>query len=320
MATASRALSNPELVAENTRDAVRGAVESCGYKMNFAARSLRTQRSYTLLALLPELDSLFYPEILCGIEEGARNGGYSIILGLNGRMASGEAGYYEMLDSRRADGLLIVDGGLRNLTPQGLRPPVPFVQLLEFQHCSANPAVSIDDHAAAVAATRHLIEFGHRRIAHVAGRAGMTSALLRKNGFRHAMMEARLDVDPRLIVEGQYDFDSGSAAVERLMILEDKPTAVFCANDATAIGVLHRCASLGIEVPRQLSVIGIDDVDSAAATTPPLTTIRQPRHMIGVSAASLLIDLIDGHDIPTANVVLPFDLVVRGSTAPAPHS
>lgn len=320
VATASRALSNPDLVAETTRRAVASAAESCGYKLNFMARSLRTQKSSVMLAVLPELDNHFYPEIVRGIEEGARSRGYSIMLGFTRMTEARERHYYDMLSNRRADGLLAVDDGLQILLEKGYRPPVPFVELMESYSRTGAPSVRIDDRAAAQAAAGHLVGLGHRRIGHIAGQINSVAGRQRIAGYRDALAEAGLVYDPGLVVHGEYNVDSGARGAAALLAGRQPPTAIFCANDATALGVLRHCYHDGIAVPAALSVIGMNDVRTAASATPALTTIRQPCHQLGLTASHLLADLIEGHTDHSSEVVLPFELVVRNSTAPPAHS
>ncbi|MCB1380706.1 MAG: LacI family DNA-binding transcriptional regulator [Alphaproteobacteria bacterium] len=319
-ATASRALSNPDVVAEDTRKAVQSAAASCGYKINLVARSLRTHRSQTLLVLVPGIDNNFYPEIISGLETGALERGYSMILGFTGKDEAREQAYLELLNARRADGLIVVDDGLRSLNPQMLPPDVPTVHLLEAKSGRKTAAVHIDDEAAAFMATRHLLDLGHRRIAHVSGRPSSEAASRRCTGYQRALATAGICADPGLVLGGSYDLCAGYEAAASLLALTDPPTAVFCANDSTAIGVLRHCKEQGRRVPQTMSVVGFDDVSDAALTDPPLTTIRQPRHQIGLSAIGAVMDIIDGRKDVVRDVILPHELVVRQSTAPPPHS
>ena len=319
-ATASRALSNPDLVAPSTRKAVEDAARTCGYKVNLVARSLRTQRSQTILVLVPGIGNQFYPEIIEGLESCARGSGYSIILGFTGKDAEREQSYIELLNNQRADGLVIVDDGVRHMVESGVRFAVPTVQLMEAECGSSIASVRIDDMEAACMATRHLIELGHRRIAHVCGRKSSIVAGRRLSGYRKALDGAGLAADAELVLDGTYDFDSGVAAVDRVKAMAQPPSAVFCANDATALGALWRCRKLGIGVPQQLSIVGIDDIADAALSDPPLTTIRQPRHQLGTTGMAVLIELIDGRHSHDVDIVLPHELVVRASTAAPAYS
>jgi LacI family repressor for deo operon, udp, cdd, tsx, nupC, and nupG len=317
-ATASRALSNPDLVAISTRKAVQAAAENFGYKVNLVARSLRKQCSQAILVLIPALDNQFYPEIFHGIEVGAHRRGYSIVLGFTSRDHWREPDYLEILNDRRADGLIVVDPHVRKLVENGVRRPVPVVQLLGAP-AGAMATVRIDDAAAAAAVTQHFISLGHRRIAHVRGGCSSFAAERRVAGYRQALEDAGIAFDDDLLIHGDNSYASGSAAIDALTALQVAPTAVFCADDTMALGALWRCKQRGLSVPGDISIAGIDDIYSASISDPPLTTVRQPRQDIGAAGAEMLIAMLEGRRAMAREIVLPHELVVRSSTA-APHS
>lgn len=317
-ATASRALSNPDLVAVSTRKAVQAAAENFGYKVNLVARSLRKQCSQAILVLIPSLDNQVYPEIFHGIEAGAHRRGYAIVPGFTSREHWAEQTYLDIINARRADGLIIVDPEVRRQVEAGVRGPIPIVQLLEAP-AGATASVRIDDEAAGVALMQHLIGLGHRRIAHVRGPHDSAVAERRLAGFRRALAEAGLSADQGLIVEGDGSFAAGAAAMDALMGRARPPTAVFCVNDTVALGAMRRAKQLGLSVPGDVSIVGIDDIYSAAIADPPLTTIRQPRQDIGAAGVDMLVGMLEGRRGVAREIILPHELVVRASTA-APHS
>lgn len=315
VATASRALSNPDLVAEHTRDLVRQAAESCGYRINLVARSLRTRRSNTVLVLIPDINNEFYPEIICGMEHHAHDMGYSVILGMTGNALEREESYYELLSTHRIDGLVILDGGIDRLLENGIHPSLPTVQVLECTGGTSLPFVRIDDHAVMEIAIAHLVGLGHRRIAHIAGSADSLVAHERIEGFRTAMKSRDLAVPPDLVKTGDYHHDGGRTAMQALLGLTAAPTAVICANDASALGAIQACQLAGLHVPHDMSVMGIDDITSAAQSAPQLTTIRQPRRAIGQRAMEILIEMMHHNRNIQTQVVMPTELVLRQSTA-----
>lgn len=319
VATASRALSNPDLVAEDTRRIVREAAEACGYRINLLARSLRMRRTDTVLALIPGIDNDFYPEIISGMEKYAHDQGFAIILGLTSNDIDREHSYYQLLGAQRADGLVILDGGIDKLIENGLKPDVPVVQVLECTGGPSMPSVLIDEHEVAERAVAHLHDLGHRRIGHITGSSNSMVSWERVNGFHAAMQRRGLLVCNEMIVSGNYVFDDGESAMMRLLTLNVPPTAVFCANDASAAGAIRACRAAGRRVPHEVSIIGIDDTPLSCKCDPPLTTIRQPRKKIGETAMQIVISLIRGHRDVATRVVMPTELVVRGSTAPAPN-
>ena len=317
VATASRALSNPDLVAEDTRKAVREAADACGYRINLLARSLRKRRTDTVLALIPDIGNTFYPDIISSMERTARAQGMAVILGLTFNQFDKENSYYELLGAQRADGLVILDGGMDALIAAGIQPTMPVVQVLECAGGPSMPSVLIDELEVAERAVAHLFDLGHRRIGHIAGSSNSLVSWERIQGFRDALGRRSIPDCPHMIATGNYNHQDGEAAMTRLLQQDVRPTAVFCANDESALGSMRACRSLGYKVPEQISIIGVDDTTVAALSDPGLTTIRQPRERIGEEAMNLLINLIRGKTDIEKRLVLPTELVVRGSTAVA---
>ena len=192
VATASRALSNPDLVADGTRRAVRDAAASCGYKINLVARSLRIQRTDTLLVLAPCIDNSFYPGLVRSIEESALAMGYAIIVGFTRKTDKYREAYGELLSAGRVDGMAVMDGGSGVDRFTGPRPDLPVVQVFDQIYESPVPVVRVDEQQVADLAVHQLASMGHRRIAHIAGAADSPSARQRRDGYAAAM--ARLPV------------------------------------------------------------------------------------------------------------------------------
>jgi LacI family transcriptional regulator len=179
---------------------------------------------------------------------------------------------------------------------------------------SGLPTVDADNLNGAVIATEHLLELGHRRIGFLAGRPDLESAHLRERGYRVALERAGIEVVPSLIRVGGYQVDTAEAATRQLLELDDRPTAIFAANDVSAIAAMSVARSMGLVVPDDLSVIGFDNVPESALSEPPLTTIHQPIQQMGFDAAKILIRLIDGTQPVPDHTLLPTRLVVRGSS------
>lgn len=318
-ATASRALSNPGLVSAGTRQAVLSAAARAGYRPNLIARSLRKQQARAVVVLVPGLDNPFSPDIIRGIETAARTRDYSVVLGLTMNDQAVESSYVEMVHSQRADGILVLDGGLQHMLQERRAFPIPSVQVVERLPGAIMPWVGIDDRAAAMKATRHLLDLGHRRIGHIAGLARYSVTPDRIAGYGAALNAAGLHIDPALVVAGDFHFAGGQAATQRLMALPDPPTALFCGNDDSALGALRQLRKLGLKVPRDVSIVGFDDIQLAPTAEPPLTTLRQPRYDIGYSAMTLLIDMLAGASVGDKDIVLPVDMILRDSSAPPPR-
>jgi LacI family transcriptional regulator len=180
------------------------------------------------------------------------------------------------------------------------------------------PTVESDSFGGARNATAFLIGLGHRRIAYVAGRPDLRSSNLRDAGYRRALAEAGIPFDPSLVAVGRYEHDTVREVAHPLLSRPDRPTAVFAANDISAIAVMEVAAELGLDVPRDLSVIGFDDVPEASQASPPLTTVRQPMQSLGAAAADLLIALMGGESPERIHLRLPTRLVRRATTAAPP--
>jgi LacI family repressor for deo operon, udp, cdd, tsx, nupC, and nupG len=304
------------MVSPDTREAVQKAAAEVGYQPNLIARSLRTQSTNSIFVLLPSLESPFYPEIIRGLDWAAHERGYAMMLGLTGNEKGRQSSYIDLARRQRPDGVIVLDCELTHLLGANGPFQAPAVQVLEKSDGSPHPSVTIDDRAAAAVATRHLVELGHRRIAHILGMEASTVAALRHQGYLDALAEAGIAADPALMVRGNFQHEGGINCASQLMAEATPPTAIFCANDETAIGAILRLKQLGYSVPQDVSIIGFDDIERSAVQSPPLTTIRQPRFEIGTAAMTLLLDTIAGKILRQPHVTLPVELILRSSTAP----
>lgn len=319
IATVSRCLHTPDIVAAQTRDKVLGAVRQTGYNLNAAAQSLRQRRSNTVLVVVPEIGNTFFSEILGGIELESSAAGMTMLIGNTGRSKAREDSYVRYLLNGRADGALLLadpQSGWFDIPIRNSLGIPPIVAISEVGPDSGPVTVSIDNEAAAQTAVRHLIEQGHRNIAHVAGPSSNILTVQRLMGYRRAMAEAGLPVLAAQEFQGDFGLASGRAVFARFVAQSPRPTALFFGNDEMAMGFLSTAYAAGVRVPRDVSVVGFDDIQFAQSCIPALTTIRQPWAAMGAAAMRMLL-LIIANDIP-ASVRLPFDLVIRDSTARLP--
>ncbi|PZF77224.1 LacI family transcriptional regulator [Aestuariivirga litoralis] len=315
VATASRALSNPDLVADGTRRAVRDAAASCGYKINLVARSLRIQRTDTLLVLTPCIDNAFYPGLVRSIEDTALAMGYAIIVGFTRKSEKYREAYGELLSAGRVDGMVVVDGGSGVERFTGPQPDLPVVQVFDRIYDAPVPVVRVDDHHVADLAVHQLASMGHRRIAHISGDVGQHSARERRDGYRAAMAKLGLPVEDHLVRNGTGHRDGGAEAMRQLLDMAQPPTAVFCANDTMACAAMDVCRDRGIHVPGDISFIGADGTPDGQHAYPSLTTVDVPRAEAGTRAVEKLVGLIRGQAV-APDTVLPVELKLRGSCAP----
>ena len=318
-ATVSRVLSTPEKVSEAARERVFEAVRQTGYTINQAARSLRMRAARTILIAIPNIGNPFYSTIVDAVIRAASARGYSVLVAAH----LGEDPTRWLSDyllSNKADGLVVFDGSLDTQSLHEVMGAIAMLPLVGAYDEPLDPQVNSvisDNRAAAVRAVQHLIDYGHTRIGHVSGPSRRPVPNERLVGFHEAMQSAGLQIHPEWIIPGTYSMEAGVAAADSLAALPDRPSAVFCANDEMAIGLISRLREHGIECPRDISVIGFDDIDVSRYFAPPLTTMRQPREEIGRLATDMVIDIIEGAAVGEGpqHIVLTSPLVVRASTA-----
>ncbi len=314
VATVSRALSRPELLRRETRDRVMTVVDRLGYRPNVLARGLRRGRTRAILLIVPNL-SPFFLEIFAGAEDVARQADFALLLGNSNGDPEREEACFDQVRSGRADGIILLTGVAPAAYAPGKRPLPPLVTVLERLPGRTVPVIRTDHRVGAAEATRHLVELGHRRIAHIAGSKRAPSTARRLEGYRAALEAAALPLSPELIYPGDFTMQSGAAGIERLMALDEPPTAVLCGNDEMAFGAIRMLHKLGLTVPKDVSIVGFDDQNMAAFYNPPLTTVNIPRHELGRRAALQLIEQLEGREV-AHEVVLPTRLIIRESTAP----
>jgi LacI family repressor for deo operon, udp, cdd, tsx, nupC, and nupG len=299
---------------------IEEAVASTGYTINQAARSLRLRTAKTILIALPNIGNPFYSAILDAVVNEASSRGYGVLVA--NRLGDDPTSWLrDYFLSHRADGLLLFDASLDAASLYGLplnHGRLPLVVVCDELLDARFNVVTIDNAGASREAVDYLIGLGHRRIGHIRGPVVRHYPNERFNGFRAALNAAGLPVRPEWILPGDHSTRGGVAAARQFLALTDRPTAMFCANDETAIGFISEIRADGLECPRDVSVIGFDDIGVAQHLLPPLTTVRQPREELGRASTAALIDILEGAKQSRGPLhrVLKSELIVRGSTAP----
>jgi len=316
VATVSKVINGRYGVAPATFTRVMGVVSDLGYESSLVASSLRRTRTNVIGILVAEFEP-FSTELLKAIAAAADGSGYEL-LAYSGPIADENRVGWELRSLSRLAGTLI-DGAII-VTPTVLlnSPSIPVVAIDPHTGDGGPSTIGSDNVEGAKIATEHLISLGHRRIAHIRGRTDLESANLREIGYRESLAEHGIPFDPELLRDGNYRAPQTDDAARELLSRPDRPTAVFAANDLSAIRVLDIAAELGIRVPEELSVIGFDNIPEAAAAMPQLTTVAQPLRELGAQALKMLLELLRGDDT-VRHVHLPATLVVRASTGPAPR-
>ena len=311
VATVSRTLKNPDVVAPATRERVQAAVAAANYRPNGMAVQFRSRRTGNLVVLVPLIANSFFARVIAGIQQAAQAAGYRVLLCDTAGDEIREREYAELVYARQADGVI----QLRAFDPfagQGDIPPV--VNACEVLAEHPWPKVRLDNRAAARCLTEHLLALGHRRIALIKGPEDSPLTLERLAGYQEALTQAGIALDPGLLHEGDFTLAAGAAAAKALLALPERPTALFCCSDEMAIGALQVLRRSGLRVPEDISLAGFDDIAFAAYTEPPLTTIAQPAEAFGQRAVAMLLEVLNGGTPAAREVVLPFELKVRGST------
>ncbi|WP_404870200.1 LacI family DNA-binding transcriptional regulator [Kitasatospora griseola] len=314
--TVSKVLNGRTDVAPATRAKVEEILRRTGYRR----RRTTAPPSRLLDLVFHQLDSAWAVEVIRGVENVARDEGLSIVLSESaGRLTPGQT-WVDGVLARRPAGVVLVLSDLDAAQRDQLTSrDIPFVVLDPAgDPADGVPAVGTGNWQGGLAATRHLLDLGHRRIAVISGPSGMMCSRARVDGYRTALETARLPVDPELIHEGDFHHEAGYAAARALLTHDDRPTAIFAGNDLQALGVYEAARELGLRVPQDLSVVGFDDLPLARWVGPPLTTVRQPLVEMAETAARLAVELGRGEHPAATRVDLATSLVVRASTAPPP--
>jgi LacI family transcriptional regulator len=315
VATVSKVINGRYGVAAATSEKVMEVVTRLGYESSLVASSLRRQRTDVIGILVAEFEP-FATELLKGVSGAVAGTGYDV-LAYSGSVSGDNRVGWERRSLSRLAGTLI-DGAVI-VTPTVVFPTtsIPVVAIDPHTGPTGPTTIDSDNVGGARAATRHLLELGHRRIGHVRGRTDLESAHRRERGYREALAEAGVPFDPDLVRDGGYRAATTTQAARELLELPDRPTAIFAANDLSAIRTVEVARELGLRVPQDLSVVGFDNIPEASNCEPPLTTVAQPLQQMGAAAVRMLLDLLDGKE-REQHVHMPARLVVRRSSGPAP--
>jgi len=312
VATVSKVVNGRWGVAQATVDRVQQVIDQLGYEASLGAQSLRSHRTNVLGILVAEFEP-FSTELLKGVSAKVAQTDYELLAYAAG--AHGTKVGWERRSLARLSGTLIDGAILVTPTVVEAKQGIHVVAIDPHTGPSGMPTVDSDNFAGAMLATNHLLGLGHRRIGFIGGREDLESARLREAGFRRAMADAKVAVDEALVRVGGYRIETAVGPAHELLSRPERPTAVFAANDLSAIATVTAARNLGLSVPDDLSVIGFDNVPESALASPPLTTIMQPLQQMGAEALDLLVDLIAGVE-REIHVRLPTELVVRASCTP----
>ena len=315
IATVSRTINGSPAVSDRLTKRVWQAIEQLNYFPNTHARSLVSGRSRILGIIVENITNPFFPELIQNFEEVAVAHGFEILVSSSNSDPAVLTNCVRRMLERKVEGVAVMTFGEEEpVLDQLTHRDIPMV-LAEFKLDDPKTSTILLDYTTGVrAAVNHLMGYGHRKIGFLAGPHKLHSAITRENDFRAAMTEAGLRLEPSWCIECDHTLRGGVAGFEKLRSLPDRPTAVMCSNDMTAIGVLRAAYMSGLRVPQDLSVVGLDDIDFAEFTLPPLTTIRLSRADLARAAFDALRAQTDGSPKLQREFLVSTSLVVRGST------
>ena len=315
--TVSRVINGSGYTSEETRKRVEEAIRELEYVPNVLARGLRSRRTHTLGLLVTDVTNPFWTTVARGAEDEAMRAGYALFLCNTDEDVAKQQRYIHALLSRRVEGLIIAPasseaGPLRPVARAG----VPFVLVDRRVPDVAADLVLGDSVAGARLLAEHLLSQGHRRIGHLGGPVGLSTADEREQGYRQALSAAGVEIEPQWVQRGEYKQEAGYRLMQACLAQPPWPTAVLAANNALAVGALAALRERGLNVPRDMGLVCFDDVPQASQIDPFLTVAAQPAYEFGAVAVRLLFERLSDPKRPPQTVVLPPEMIVRRSAGP----
>ena len=314
--TVSHVVNGTRFVSEKARERVEDAIHALGYVPSAIARSLKNNNTRTFGMVIPNNSNPYFAEIIKGVENRCFAAGYNVILCNSNDDPERQASYIRVLAEKRIDGLVLVASGSDAAVRATIGElKIPLV-LLDREVSGLNcDLVEVDHVAGGMIATRHLLELGHPRVACISGPPGLSPSSQRRAGWKQALAEAGVERREGDLARGDFTPRGGYLAMQTLLKRRPPPTAVFICNDLMAIGALAAAREAGVCVPDDLSIVGFDDIELAAYSAPPLSTVVQPKLKIGTLAAELLLERVEAHRAIERRVILDPQLKIRSSTA-----
>ena len=317
--TVSRALKDNPLISETTREKIKKAAIEMGYRPNVMAANLRTRRTNTIGVIVPLINRHFFSSVISGIEDVAYKQGFAVTISQSNDNQEKESTIAHTLFSNRVDGLILSIGmetqsydHLKLFSERNI-PLVFFDRIVE--EIPAHKIV-IDDFGGAYRATQHLIEQGRKKVAHIGGPLNLQIYTKREAGYRQAISDAGLQINEDLILHNSLTREDGLNAIKRILQTKERPDAIFCANDTTALSAIIHLKEKGIKIPENIAIVGFSNEPFSELVTPSISTIKQPGFEMGQKAAELLIKQI-GSKVKPKNyqtIVMETELIVRNSS------
>jgi len=323
VATVSRVINHTAPVKDSTREKIEKIIQEHQFEPNAMARSLLKKETGIIGIIVPDLTNPFYTEVLSGAEQEALTTGHTFLLTNSIGDYSKESKYLSIMREKRVDGMIFLGGRIN------LKSPDPLLDQELIQHASMIPTVLVngtvkgnvltrvatDEHAGACMAVQHLIDIGHKKIGFIGGIESISATIVKLKAYKKTLQDAGLPVREDWILTHSFSIESGSEAMQRLLQLEEKPTAIVCVNDFVAIGAIKTAVDHSIRIPEQMSIVGFDDIPLAHHFIPEITTVSQEANELGRTAIRVLQKLMNKEKAKKYTVIEP-KLMIRKSTAP----
>ncbi|HEY8345445.1 MAG TPA: LacI family DNA-binding transcriptional regulator [Bacillota bacterium] len=310
----SRALNNKYGVKAETRERIVRTAQEMGYHPNILAQGLVTRKTNTIGVVMADISEPFFSQLIKGMNLVADETGYTLIYYNSYESLVERSAVEHMIKAQRVAGLIIVGSSIKEDKYLSSRTwEVPLVLVERRLTAPRLNCIWVDSIAGAYKATRYLIDQGHRRIAHICGTLDFQVALDRLEGYKRALADAGLPYEEELVASGHFVWQDGYTATKEILKQTPRCTAVFAGNDTMAYGALQAIAESGLKVPRDIAVVGFDDLEFSLLTNPPLTTVRQPRMEMGKKAVSILVSILAGKTEEGVKISFTPELILRRS-------
>jgi len=319
VSTISAALNNSDYVSAEMRSRIQGAIKQLKYRPNDLARGLRLQKTHTIAVIVPDLSNNFYVDVVRGAKDYSTSANYTVLVGDSREKWDEERDYLDSFHRRRVDGVVRVpamDALTKKMKPILGNIPWIYADRYPASGDSSVGRVGIDNVVAADNATRYLLSLGHRSIGIISGDISSGTSADRLEGFLQALRAANIRPDRSMILAGHNDIESGHKHAMQLLQRAQRPTAIFCTNNMMALGAFAAIQELGMRCPEEISLLGFDDFYWSTLLRPTLTVVRQPAREVGMIAARMLIDHVEGRSPIETPVLLATQLIVRDSCSP----
>ncbi|RBW68207.1 LacI family DNA-binding transcriptional regulator [Bacillus taeanensis] len=311
--TVSRVLTNSKRVDPETKQRILAAMKELGYKPSRAAQTLRNNKTKLIAVLVPRISNNYYAALLQGMEREVAGHDYQVILCNTENDSKKELQYLKMLENNQVDGIVLTTFRNPNETVKKFAAFGPIILVGEYHDGNLFFSVSVNHQEAAYQAVEHLIKLGHKKIGMINGPKESVISRDREKGFREALEFYDIPVNEKWVLFDSFGIQQGKRYMKELLNTNDYPTAVFAGNDELAVGVIQEAKKQGLEVPKDLAVVGFDDQEMATVIEPNLTTVKQPIEQLGEKAAALIIDILQEKQEVSKRTVLETTLLIRES-------